>query len=98
MNNDDNFRSIDEQVDISESELEFHTSQYSKKQKAENENLVISKNMRKVLIEDLGYKTFEVNTMEPTIAKVVLERELQRPKKGMPETWIRKNVGSSTDR
>jgi hypothetical protein len=45
--------------------------------------------MRKVLEEELGYHSDEVDTIEPQIAAVVIERGLTRPSNGMPASWSR---------
>ena len=43
--------------------------------------------MRRVLEDELGYGTDEVDVMEPQIAAVVIERGLARPAAGMPKSW-----------
>ena len=49
--------------------------------------------MRTVLVDDLKYLDVEVDEMEPQIARVVIERRLQRPIKGMPASWRRQGEG-----
>ncbi|CAM9699480.1 unnamed protein product [Phaeothamnion confervicola] len=49
--------------------------------------VMITRNMRRVLTEELGYLPEEVDDMEPQIAAVVIERELPRPRTGMPIAW-----------
>lgn len=55
---------------------------------------MITNKMRRALEDDLGYLPEEVDTMEPQIAAVVIERGLTRPANGMPESW-RRPGGSS---
>jgi len=55
---------------------------------------MVTNRMRKVLEEELGYHSDEVDTIEPQIAAVVIERGLTRPSNGMPASWSRKQEGS----
>jgi hypothetical protein len=50
---------------------------------------MITQRMRRVLEDQLGYLTEEVDVMEPQIAAVVIERSLARPSTGMPKSWMR---------
>jgi len=45
---------------------------------------MITQNMRRVLIRQLGYTTQEVNYMKPDVAAVVVNKMLRRPETGMP--------------
>jgi hypothetical protein len=54
---------------------------------------MVTRKMRAVLVEDLNYTDGEVDEMEPQIARVVIERRLQRPSKGMPSSWRRQGEG-----
>ena len=59
---------------------------------------MITRRMRRVLEDELNYLPEEVDVMDPQIAKVVIERGLSRPMKGMPATWKRdviNNINSS---
>ena len=58
---------------------------------------MITRRMRKVLEEELSYLPEEVDVMLPQVAKVVIERGLSRPLKGMPESWRRDDDVSSED-
>ncbi|KAJ1409658.1 hypothetical protein B484DRAFT_423310 [Ochromonadaceae sp. CCMP2298] len=49
---------------------------------------IITHKMRKALGK-LGYLESEVNTMDPQIAAVVIDRKLRRPRKGMPPGWAK---------
>lgn len=51
--------------------------------------VMITRRMRKVLVDELGYLSSEVDAMEPSVAAVVLERGLARPSNGMPASWRR---------
>ncbi|CAM9626749.1 unnamed protein product [Scytosiphon promiscuus] len=53
--------------------------------------VMITRNMRKVLVEELGYLAEEVDDMDPKIAAVVIEKSLPRPRAGMPIAW-RKSI------
>lgn len=48
---------------------------------------MITHRMRRILIESLGYLPDEVDSMDPQVAAVVIERGLSRPSKGMPLSW-----------
>ena len=48
---------------------------------------MITRRMRRILQEDLGYEDIEVDNMEPQIAAVVIDRKLFRPMNGMPNSW-----------
>ena len=63
-------------------------------EKKSNVQYMITNKMRKVLTRDLQYLSEEVDQMEPQIAAVVIERELSRPIKGMPDSWRRKSPNS----
>jgi len=54
---------------------------------------MVTRKMRIVLVDDLKYLDGEVDVMEPQIARVVIERRLQRPSKGMPASWRRQGEG-----
>ena len=51
--------------------------------------VMITNKMRRALEDDLGYLADEVDSMEPSIAAVVIERRLIRPSNGMPLSWQR---------
>ncbi|CAM9411037.1 unnamed protein product, partial [Ascophyllum nodosum] len=62
--------------------------------------VMITRNMRKVLVEELGYLNDEVDDMDPQIAAVVIEKSLPRPRAGMPIVWrrtIRRQGNASTN-
>lgn len=59
---------------------------------------MITRKMRSILEEDLKYLEEEVDEMEPQIARVVIERRLQRPVKGMPASWRRTGDSVSATR
>ncbi|CAN0221611.1 unnamed protein product [Ectocarpus sp. 12 AP-2014] len=44
--------------------------------------VMITRNMRKVLMDELGYAADEVDDMDPQIAAVVIEKSLPRPRAG----------------
>lgn len=50
---------------------------------------MITNRMRRVLEDELGYLSEEVDSIEPQIASVVIERGLVRPSNGMPASWRR---------
>lgn len=52
--------------------------------------------MRRILEEDLGYLSSEVDAMEPQIAAVVIDKKLPRPLNGMPTSWKRDDIDSYT--
>ena len=58
---------------------------------------MVTNRMRKVLEEELGYHSDEVDTIEPQIAAVVIERGLTRPSNGMPASWSRKQEVSRSN-
>lgn len=41
-------------------------------------------------LNELGYNDLELDTMDPQVAAVVVERKLQRPSLGMPDSWTKK--------
>jgi hypothetical protein len=49
--------------------------------------IMITNRMRAILVDDLQYLPEEVDVMEPQIAAFVIEKNLFRPSKGMPDTW-----------
>ena len=51
--------------------------------------VMITQRMRRALEDELGYTADEVDSMEPSIAAVVIERGLSRPSNGMPQSWQR---------
>ena len=51
---------------------------------------MITNRMRRILTDELGYLTSEVDIMAPEVAAVVIERNLSRPSKGMPISWRQK--------
>jgi len=53
---------------------------------------MVTKKMRKTLIEELGYLESEIDMIEPQIAAVVIERGLSRPSSGMPASWKKTNI------
>ena len=53
--------------------------------------LMITKKMKDILMNDLGYYEGEVERMEPEIARVVIEKQLKRPRNGMPPSWDKTN-------
>ncbi len=48
---------------------------------------MITRRMRRELVDNLGYLSSEVDEMEPSVAAVVIERGLARPSSGMPSSW-----------
>ena len=48
---------------------------------------MITQNMRRVLIRDLGYTSQEINNMKPDVATVIVSKMLKRPKSGMPTAF-----------
>ncbi len=56
---------------------------------------MITNKMRRVLEDELGYLPEEVDSIEPQIASVVIERGLVRPSNGMPASW-RRNDNNNT--
>lgn len=59
---------------------------------------MITQRMRRVLEDELGYGTDEVDIMEPQIAAVVIERGLARPTAGMPRSWRKKRTWPINDK
>ena len=59
---------------------------------------MITQRMRRVLEDELGYATDEVDVMEPQIAAVVIERGLARPSAGMPRSWRKKRTWPINDK
>ena len=62
--------------------------------KSKGIQIMITQRMRRVLEDELGYGTDEVDVMEPQIAAVVIERGLARPAAGMPKSWRKKKTWS----
>lgn len=60
---------------------------------------MITRRMRRILENQLGYLDTEVDAMDPQIAAVVIDRKLARPTNGMPKSWektfIKTNNGLS---
>ena len=54
---------------------------------------MITRRMSSVLTSELGYLPEEVEVMRPDVAAVVVGRRLKRPERGMPEGWVRDDVG-----
>lgn len=50
---------------------------------------VITNKMKKILAEELHYEMEEVEAMMPDVAAVVINKHLERPKRGMPPEWRR---------
>ena len=50
---------------------------------------VITGRMKKALVEELHYLPEEVEAMMPDVAAVVINKHLERPKRGMPPEWRR---------
>ena len=48
---------------------------------------MITRRMRRELVDNLGYLSSEVDEMEPSVAAIVIERGLARPSNGMPKSW-----------
>ena len=48
---------------------------------------VITNRMKKILVEELHYTPEEVEVMMPDVAAVVINKHLERPKRGMPPEW-----------
>ena len=48
---------------------------------------MITRNMRNVLIEELGYTDAEVDNMKPDVAAVLTSKRLKRPSSGMPDAF-----------
>ena len=48
---------------------------------------IITANMRRCLIRELGYSPMEVNCLKPDIAAVLVNKMLKRPKTGMPNEF-----------
>jgi len=61
-------------------------------QKSKGIQIMVTQRMRRVLEDELGYTTDEVDAMEPQIAAVVIERGLARPAAGMPKSWRKKRT------
>ena len=57
--------------------------------KSSSIQFMITNRMRRILQDDLGYLTNEIDTMDPQIAAIVIERQLNRPVAGMPSSWKR---------
>lgn len=55
---------------------------------------MVTQRMRRVLEDDLGYLSREIDVIEPQIAAVVIERRLSRPANGMPSSWRRPDASS----
>ena len=51
-----------------------------------------SATMKRDLVGGLRYTATEADAMDPRVAKVVLEKRLPRPARGMPVEWIRKTA------
>ncbi|CAM9476356.1 unnamed protein product [Chrysoparadoxa australica] len=51
--------------------------------------VMITRGMRKILVDELNYLNEEVDDMEPQIAATVIEKGLPRPRSGMPMAWRR---------
>jgi hypothetical protein len=56
---------------------------------------MITNKMRRILEDDLGYLSEEVDIMEPQIAVVVIDKRLMRPPNGMPSSWAKDSAGST---
>ena len=50
-------------------------------------NFVITKRMRRMLVNELGYSTADVATMRPGVAALVIEKSVRCPASGMPQEW-----------
>lgn len=48
---------------------------------------MITRNMRNVLMEELGYTDAEVDNMKPDVAAVLTSKRLKRPSTGMPDAF-----------
>ena len=48
---------------------------------------MITRNMKKVLIDELGYTDAEVDNMKPDVAAVITSKRLKRPSSGMPDAF-----------
>ena len=58
---------------------------------------MITQNMRKVLIRELGYTNQEINKMKPDVATVIVSKMLKRPKNGVPaEFYVDGSVVSNS--
>lgn len=56
---------------------------------------MITRRMRRILVEDLGYLPSDIDMMEPQITAVVIDKKLPRPLNGMPTSWIRDGLESN---
>lgn len=71
--------------------LWFSTGVKNKSTKDSNSakiQFMVTHNMRKILEDELGYLPSEVDSINPQIAAVVIERKLSRPSTGMPSKWM----------
>jgi len=59
---------------------------------------MITKRMKRILEDDLGYLSSEVMEMDPQVAKVIIERSLTRPSRGMPASWKKQRVAAPAKR
>lgn len=56
----------------------------ARKKSAENELAI---KMREILTNDLQYTEDEARRMDPEIARIVIQKSLMRPMRGMPTAW-----------
>lgn len=50
--------------------------------------VMMNQNMRRVLIEELGYRRKEVDRMRVELAAPIIEKRMKCPPDGMPESWM----------
>lgn len=48
---------------------------------------MITNKMKGILVNNLMYTEDEVDRMDPEVARIVIEKNLKRPAKGMPRAW-----------
>ena len=66
--------------------LESFISQIPSKQD-KSVNFIITRRMRKMLVNELGYSVIDVATMRPGVAALVIEKGVHCPTFGMPQEW-----------
>jgi len=67
--------------------LESFISQLPDYLSSESVHFVITRRMRRVLMNELNYSAQDVSQMRPRVAALVIQRNLQKPASGMPQEW-----------
>lgn len=67
--------------------LESFISQLPDYLSSESVHFVITRRMRRVLMNELNYSAQDVSQMRPRVAALVIQRNLQKPTSGMPQEW-----------